>query len=329
MAEGPETTATEGEGTDGPDKPPHAGNRFNLQSTSHNIPSTGATPALSENTRPTEPTTAEMQQGTITPSKMSSSNSVPLPPPETGALPKEPGLTKGDLGQLILQEVASQHIAGSETPSSMESPAYSSDEESWPPTAPSTRPNTRPNSRAPSMSEDRPRKPSFSSNKSGDRQITQNDTVTAPVPTILPEQPSTSQASSTPTPTPTQFRAQPPSHPPSVKAPSRPPSVHSDGGHKFTLKDLLANGPKLHRKSSARSSASSKKSDSDGDRRSTAGDSTMSLSKKYGVCERLAIGKGATSVVRLAHKWDRLEMEEKLYAVKVSLFLIFKSAYIA
>ncbi len=42
----------------------------------------------------------------------------------------------------------------------------------------------------------------------------------------------------------------------------------------------------------------------------------MSLLKKYGVCEKVAIGKGATSVVRLAHKWDR--SEEKLYAVKVS-----------
>ena len=34
-----------------------------------------------------------------------------------------------------------------------------------------------------------------------------------------------------------------------------------------------------------------------------------------GICEKVAIGKGATSVVRLAHKWDR--SEEKLYAVKV------------
>jgi protein-serine/threonine kinase len=38
------------------------------------------------------------------------------------------------------------------------------------------------------------------------------------------------------------------------------------------------------------------------------------LSQKYGVCQKVAIGKGATSVVRLAHKWDRTE--EKLYAVK-------------
>jgi len=47
---------------------------------------------------------------------------------------------------------------------------------------------------------------------------------------------------------------------------------------------------------------------------SVGGDSATSLSKKYGVCDRAAIGKGATSVVRLAHKWDR--SEEKVYAVK-------------
>ena len=39
-----------------------------------------------------------------------------------------------------------------------------------------------------------------------------------------------------------------------------------------------------------------------------------SLLQKYGVCEKIAIGKGATAVVRLAHKWDR--STEKLYAVK-------------
>jgi len=96
-----------------------------------------------------------------------------------------------------------------------------------------------------------------------------------------------------------------------------PPSVHSnDGSHKFTLKDLLGSAPKLSRKSSARSSASSRKSDSEGGPKSTAGES-VGLLKKYGTCERVAIGKGATSVVRLAHKWDR--SEEKLYAVKVIL----------
>ena len=40
-----------------------------------------------------------------------------------------------------------------------------------------------------------------------------------------------------------------------------------------------------------------------------------SLLKKYGNCEKTAIGKGATAVVRLAHKWDKTT--EKLYAVKV------------
>lgn len=102
--------------------------------------------------------------------------------------------------------------------------------------------------------------------------------------------------------------------------PSRKPSsVHSDKGeglsHRFNLKDLLANGPKLNRKSST----SSRRSDSDtgeGKARSTGGDSAVSLTQKYGVCQKVAIGKGATSVVRLAHKWDRTE--EKLYAVKVS-----------
>ncbi|KXN83358.1 Serine/threonine-protein kinase hal4 [Leucoagaricus sp. SymC.cos] len=100
---------------------------------------------------------------------------------------------------------------------------------------------------------------------------------------------------------------------------SKPASVHSDkgDGHKFNLKDLLGNAPKLNRKSSQRST-SSRRSDSEaGDvarPRSNAGDSAVSLTQKYGVCQRVAIGKGATSVVRLAHKWDRTE--EKLYAVK-------------
>lgn len=41
---------------------------------------------------------------------------------------------------------------------------------------------------------------------------------------------------------------------------------------------------------------------------------STSLAQKYGICEKVAIGKGATAVVRLAHKWDR--STEKLYAVK-------------
>ncbi|KIK65996.1 hypothetical protein GYMLUDRAFT_158752 [Collybiopsis luxurians FD-317 M1] len=109
---------------------------------------------------------------------------------------------------------------------------------------------------------------------------------------------------------------------PAIASRPKPASVHSTDGekHKFTLKDLLASGPKLTRKSSQRStgSRSSKKSDggeSDGGGpKSTAGDSATSLSKKYGICQKVAIGKGATSVVRLAHKWDR--SEERLYAIK-------------
>ncbi|PFH48220.1 hypothetical protein AMATHDRAFT_150412 [Amanita thiersii Skay4041] len=93
------------------------------------------------------------------------------------------------------------------------------------------------------------------------------------------------------------------------------PSIHSE--HKFNLKDLLQNTPKLGRKSSQRST-SSRKSDSEAEGASVhskgRSESVASLSKKYGVCQKVAIGKGATSVVRLAHKWDR--SEEKLYAIK-------------
>jgi len=109
-------------------------------------------------------------------------------------------------------------------------------------------------------------------------------------------------------------KLQPPSPQPNQQRPRTVSSSQSDGGQKFTLKDLISTAPKLTRKSSARSTGSSKKSDSDGERRSVTGDSTASLAQKYGVCQKVAIGKGATSVVRLAHKWDR--SEEKLYAVK-------------
>ncbi|KAK7008122.1 Serine/threonine-protein kinase hal4, partial [Favolaschia claudopus] len=134
-----------------------------------------------------------------------------------------------------------------------------------------------------------------------------------------------------------------------MRAPSRAASIASDishgetgggGKHKFNLKDLLGSGPKLSRRSSARSASSrhsgdgsesevsysekeapatgtgSKKSGGKGGSvKSAGGDSAASLSKKYGVCQKVAIGKGATSVVRLAHKWDRSE-GDKMYAVK-------------
>lgn len=94
---------------------------------------------------------------------------------------------------------------------------------------------------------------------------------------------------------------------------ARPPSV-KDEGTKFKLSDLLGTGPKMSRKQSAAGSA--KGSEKGSTRGSEKGDnaSTASLFKKYGVCEKAAIGRGATAVVKLAHKWDR--SEEKLYAVK-------------
>jgi hypothetical protein len=158
-----------------------------------------------------------------------------------------------------------------------------SESESW--SAPSTRPPSQAVSRAPSMS----------GGTSGNKLAV----------------PPTSK---------TQQKAKPsPSEKPPVTPTTRSRAssdAHSDGGHKFTLKGLVsASAPRLSRKSSARST-SSRKSDSDADRKSVGGESTISLTQKYGVCQKVAIGKGATAVVRLAHKWDR--SEEKLYAVKVS-----------
>ena len=96
------------------------------------------------------------------------------------------------------------------------------------------------------------------------------------------------------------------------------------GGNKFTLKDLigLGDGPgKLSRKPSAAGSAkgSDRGSTKGSEREYGDNNSTASLLKKYGICDKAAIGKGATAVVRLAHKWDR--REEKLYAVKVSSYV--------
>jgi len=101
--------------------------------------------------------------------------------------------------------------------------------------------------------------------------------------------------------------------------PGKKEEVVTTGGHKFTLKDLIGMGDgssKLNRRASERGSTKGS------DRGSTKGgseyggdnNSTASLLKKYGICDKAAIGKGATAVVRLAHKWDR--REEKLYAVK-------------
>ena len=81
-----------------------------------------------------------------------------------------------------------------------------------------------------------------------------------------------------------------------------------------TLREMImGSAPKLSRRGSSASGGSKKGASQAGD--------TASLLKKYGVCEKAAIGKGATAVVRLAHKWDR--STEKLYAVKVSIELTF------
>jgi protein-serine/threonine kinase len=108
----------------------------------------------------------------------------------------------------------------------------------------------------------------------------------------------------------TQPQPQPPPPPPG-RTRRPPPSDH--GGQKFNLRDLLAGNPNSARRASQRSTGSKQSGSERG--ASSIGETTASLSKKYGVCDRIAIGKGATSVVRLVHKWDR--SEEKLYAVKV------------
>ncbi|KAI9602376.1 hypothetical protein H4Q26_001664 [Puccinia striiformis f. sp. tritici PST-130] len=85
-------------------------------------------------------------------------------------------------------------------------------------------------------------------------------------------------------------------------------------GGSSKLREMV--GGKLGRKpSSSKGGRSDDGRSEDGENRSRAGSqATTSLLKKYGVCEKAAIGKGATAVVRLAHKWDR--GTDKLYAVK-------------
>ena len=202
-------------------------------------------------------------------------------------------------GNLEPLRVPSTQMQGSHSTATSTSPSptgSSSPSESNPWSAPPTLPPSRPPSQAPS------RAPSMSGAKPDLSSLLPSP---APVPAKGPK----------------KDRHDPvtPVEPSPALRNKGPPSVHStDGGSKFNLRDLLGSAPKLSRKSSARSSASSRKSDSEGGPKSTGGESTSFL-KKYGTCERVAIGKGATSVVRLAHKWDRTE--EKLYAVKV-IFLL-------
>lgn len=226
--------------------------------------------------------------------------SVPLPPPEASAYDKQPGHTRGDLKILALSSIPAPQIdiKHSSTPGSFED-----DSESPSSSLPSSVAPSRPASRAPSMS----------SGTSGGKLSGMNGKTVMPSPYIA-QSGAQSPISGETSVTPTQAR------------PSKPASVHSDTGSKFTLKDLLASGPKVSRKASQRSTGSRSSRVSDSDAGSTDGgkarsrsDSAVSLTQKYGVCQKVAIGKGATSVVRLAHKWDRTE--EKLYAVKVRHYI--------
>lgn len=291
-----ETAQNEGEG-DSPDKPPRDTSR--QQHSSSNVhPST-----IISRSPPDTPVNGFR---TITPGRPTN---FPLPPPDTlTSGDKQPGYTRGALQltavplsvasssssdqhqqKYLQQQQPSQAPSG--PPSTQSSPTATSPTDScWegastPPSRPVSRPSSQPASRAGSMS----------AGVSGGKLVSPPP---AYVPGLRERRESKSKSEVTP----------------------KPASVHSDKGdgqsHKFNLKDLLASAPKLNRKSSQRST-SSRKSDSDageGKARSTAGDSAVSLTQKYGVCQKVAIGKGATSVVRLAHKWDRTE--EKLYAIK-------------
>lgn len=200
-------------------------------------------------------------------------------------------------------------VPGSETPSATDSPSPS-ESESW--SVPSTRPPSQAPSRAPSVSAGIPgNRPFVPPPTSHQQQLQEQNqqrrpsTSSAAPPTV--EQPAQNQRSRAPT---APSSPQPPSTPVRARASS---NAHSDSS-RFSLANLISSAPKLNRKSSGRSIGSSRKSDSDGERKSVTGESGVSLTQKYGVCQKVAIGKGATSVVRLAHKWDRTE--EKLYAVK-------------
>lgn len=288
MVDAAETAQAEGEGQEGSDKP-----NISSYNTSRNLSSSKSKPnGVILNGSSKSPSSRPFPSA-LSPNR--SPGSIPLPPPEAHSYQKNPGPTRRELEQLSAsaQSIvkAAPHIkqtsssaSSSMTPSMSDSPSPS-ESEIW------SQPSTAPPSRQPS------RPPSFSAGKSG-----------AKVEQMVGSKKESNRTPTGPKVSPTPSAGDTPTRP---RAPS---SVHStDGGQKFTLKDLLG-APKLVRRSSARSTGSSKKSDSERGGRSTAGESTASLLKKYGVCEKVAIGKGATSVVRLAHKWDRTE--EKLYAVK-------------
>ncbi|PWN41754.1 Pkinase-domain-containing protein [Ceraceosorus guamensis] len=95
------------------------------------------------------------------------------------------------------------------------------------------------------------------------------------------------------------------------KKQSKPDDAKSSASS--TLRDVILGGAPLLSRRGSNTSAGGR-SEGGSKKGSESGKETTSLLKKYGVCEKAAIGKGATAVVRLAHKWDR--STEKLYAVK-------------
>jgi protein-serine/threonine kinase len=273
-----ETTQNEGEGSDSSDNPPPPTAIEPMSQSSSTTPkANGSYHVPTPSNRGAAQKTNGISALAAVPLRKFS---VPLPTREADAHLKEPQF----IGHLDnLSRSPRQTPAALLSPPSSASVSSSEDGESWSPS--SSRAPSRPSSRAPSVS----------TGKSGALTVKttpKQDHSRAPglAPLTATDMPQTPRSKG-------------------------PPSLNSDtGGQKFNLKDLLGSGPKLARKSSQRSTGSSKKSDSDAGGSKSVADSTTSLLKKYGVCEKVAIGKGATSVVRLVHKWDR--SEEKIYAVK-------------
>ncbi|KAH8822128.1 Pkinase-domain-containing protein [Flagelloscypha sp. PMI_526] len=240
------------------------------------------------------------------PKRLSLSSEQPvLPPPHDDSLNtsvnRSPSFARGTLKATLEGRIDPGILNQADTPTGGMTPAL----------IPGT-PNLVPSSPAPKS-----RAPSFSGSKPKD----------VPVATAASKDKSSKKVAN-PSPNPNNFASNAYLDQQACRESSRAfpaKSEDGDGGkHSFRLKDLLANGPKLNRRSSNKSTKSigSGKSDSDinevekyhGPPKSEAGQSVGSLNSKYGICQKVAIGRGATSVVRLAHKWDR--KEEKLYAVK-------------
>ncbi|KAG6329622.1 hypothetical protein ID866_9466 [Astraeus odoratus] len=295
-----DTTQSEGEGQDSGSEIPSQQERRNRPPRQPSTSSANHTPiARPENTRRKQPNNhAPMPLALpIDP------RHPPSPPPTAVTVRAKAPPLDMNLDRLVAMPPIRQRdyaaqppVPGSETPSATDDSPSPSESESW------SVPSTRPPSQAPS------RAPSMSAGVSGNR-------VALPPQQPHPPSPSPSPASAA---NQNHSRSRAPSAPSSPHPPSTPnrarASSNAQSDSRFSLSALISSAPKLNRKHSVRSTGSSRKSDSDGERKSVTGESAVSLTQKYGVCQKVAIGRGATSVVRLAHKWDRTE--EKLYAVK-------------